>query len=224
VAHELDDASGVGACAVSVAVPSDSDGLLTLGDHVAGQDEVVVLVPEVHLGQQVLQLVAAAVHVADEDEALPLLREMLLVHVLDLDHVLEVGAHVAAVAHGRRLVHEALLQRVRRVPRPEVGPPADEEEECGGEDRERGALDAARQAVDLVLPLDGDQEVVVFAVEAVFLVRHVEQLAVVRDEVDERRVASRRVRIVAVVRHRSGRCRGRDAWVDRGLRRRTRRW
>jgi hypothetical protein len=152
----------------------------------------------------VLQLFLAAVHVAHKDQALPLLREMLLVHVLDLDHALEVGAHIAAVAHERGLVHESLLLHVHPVSRSEVDPPAEEEEKCGGKEREGGALNASREAVDLVLPLDGDQKVVVFGVEAVFLVGHVEEVVAVGDEVDERRVASWHVRIVAVVRHRSG--------------------
>jgi hypothetical protein len=165
---------------------------------------MVVLVPEADLVQQVLELFPAAVHVANKDQALPLVGEVLLVHVLDLDHVLEVGAHVAAVAHERGLVHESLLVQVHRVSRPEVEPPAEEEEECGGEEPQGGALDASREAVDPVLPLDGDQKVVVSAVEAVFFVRHVEQVVAVGDEVDERRVASRHVRIVAVVRHGSG--------------------
>jgi hypothetical protein len=183
---------------------------------------VVVLLSEVDLLQQVLELFLAAVHVANKDEALPLLREILLRHVLDLDHVLELVAHIASVTHGRRFVHEAQLLLERRMSRSEISPPADEEQKCGGNEGERGALDASRQPVDLVLPLDGDQEVVVSAVEAVLLVGHIEKLAVVGYEVDEWSVALWHVWIIAVVRHRSGDPRGRDAWVDRGVRVSTR--
>jgi hypothetical protein len=172
---------------------------------------MVVLMAEVDLPEQMLQLLSAAMHVANEDESALLLRQVLLVHIANLDHALEVRAHVAAVAHLRRVVHVFQLLLVLRVPRTDVDPPADEEENNDGEAEDRVALDAPRKLVDAVLPLAGDQSVVLFAVETVFLVRHVEIISV-GYEVDEGRVFGR---VVAVVRHRceiSGPRVGRRGW------------
>jgi hypothetical protein len=183
----------------------------TLCDHIACQDQMVVLVGEMNLFQQMLQLFFTAVYIANKDQSIPPLREMLLVHVLDLDHVLEVWAHIAPITHGRCLIHQTYFLLVCRVPWSKVGPPAYKEEKCEGEGSEEGALDPPRKSIDSVLPLCRDQKVVVVAVEAVFLIGHVELIAVVRYEVDERSVNFGRMRIIAVVRHRSGRLEKRDA-------------
>jgi hypothetical protein len=134
---------------------------------------MVVLVVEVDLLQQVLQLFPTPVYIAHKDKSIPLLREMRLVHVFDLDQTLELRAHIAAVAHSRRLVHGPNLLYVRGVSRPKVCPPAYEEEECDAEAHKKGALDPPRKPVESVLPLGRDQKFVFFAVEAIFLVRHV---------------------------------------------------
>lgn len=77
----------------------------TLRDHVASQDQMVVLVVEVDLLQQMLQLLPAPMNIADKDESPLLLRQVLLVHVADLDHAPKVGAHVAPIAHSWCGVH-----------------------------------------------------------------------------------------------------------------------
>jgi hypothetical protein len=85
---------------------------------------MIMLVPELNLVQQMLQLFLAAVHIAHKDESLPLLRKMLLIHVLHLYHVLEVWAQVAAIAHRRCLVHQLDLVPDCGAPWPKVCAPA----------------------------------------------------------------------------------------------------
>jgi len=135
---------------------------------------VVVFVGKVDLLEEVLEFVFAAVDVADEDEALVVRGEVLLVHVANLDHALECWAHVVAVAHRRCIVHEVHFCLLCCAPWAKVRPPTNQEEDEDGEIRQTVAFYASRYAVcgacDCSLEFGRDQEIVVARVEAVLFV------------------------------------------------------
>ena len=179
-----------------------------LGYHVAGHDEVVVLVVEVDLLEEMLQFLSAAMDIADEDESAVLLRQMLLVHVADLDHALELWPDIAAVAHRWCVVHEMQLRSVCCVSRPKVCPPTYQKENRDYEIRDTVALyppgDSVGCACDRRLELWRNQEIVVACVEAFFFVGYVKVVAVVWYLLDEgsRAVLRMRIGVITVRRHR----------------------
>ena len=111
----------------------DTGRVWAFGYHVTDQNDVVVFVVEVELLEEVLKFLSAAVDVADEDEAVVVVGEVLLVHVANLYHALECRAHVVAVAHGRCIVHEVELCFVYCAPWAKVCPPTYQEEDEDGE-------------------------------------------------------------------------------------------
>jgi hypothetical protein len=183
-------------------------GIGPLGDHVAGEHEVVVFVAEVYFCEEALEVFAAAVHVADENEAVALGGEVLGVHGLHFDQALEFGRDVTAVAHGGRRVHVGEFLQVRGASWAKVGDPAQQEDEGEAQRYDDTAPDSPRDPAgrlrDQRLQLGRHKRVLFLVVEVSLLVRYVQVVAVAGDEVDERPL---RVGIVAV-RHGCCDCKG----------------
>lgn len=154
--------------------------------------------------------------IADEHEPAVLLRQMLLVHIADLDHALELWPHTAAVAHRRRAIHEMQLRFVCRPSRAKVCPPTYQKENRDHKIRDTVALNSPRDSVgcacDRRLELWRNQEIVVACVEAVFFVGNVKVVAVVWYLLDEGSWAVLRMRkgVITVRRHRDALVEGRN--------------
>ena len=140
--------------------------------------------------QQLLQLLPAAMYIANYHQPLVLHRQMLLVQRLDLNHVLELWPHVCPKSRLWRVVHLRYFLSILAVSWSEKRPPAkprdDRNDQVDGEIALNSPWDATRRPLDHSLPLRRYEVVVVPGVEAVFFIRNVE--GVVGDKVDERMV------------------------------------